>query len=154
MHTRSRRLLLLAVVAVAMALASGTWLLWPRTAITRENAAKIKEGMTLAEVEAILGGPARHDTTDSFCINPADFEGPINFDFRSGHEYGRGYLILALPTQMDGEVIGWQRGWVSVRGRALVVVRFNRGNRVVEVLYGPVSPGESLLDMLRRWLRL
>jgi outer membrane protein assembly factor BamE (lipoprotein component of BamABCDE complex) len=58
-----RRLLLFALIAVAVVLAVGVWLLWPRTAITRENAAKIQAGMTLAEVEAILGGPARDEMT-------------------------------------------------------------------------------------------
>ena len=57
-------------------------------------------------------------------------------------------------TQKDGEVVGWRRGWVSVTGRALVVVCFDRDNRVTEILYGPVSPGESPLNMLRRWLNL
>jgi hypothetical protein len=41
-----------------------SWLLWPRTAITRENADRIQEGMTLANVEAILGGPPGVYTAD------------------------------------------------------------------------------------------
>jgi hypothetical protein len=32
-----------------------------RSAITRENAARFQEGMTLEEVEAILGGPEREN---------------------------------------------------------------------------------------------
>jgi hypothetical protein len=35
----------------------------PRSAITRENAAKIAKGMTPAQVEAILGGQARNEST-------------------------------------------------------------------------------------------
>src|SRR6516165_8145364 len=54
MTRRTRRLLLFTMPALAL-LAVGVLLLWPRTAITRENAAKIREGMTRAEVEAILG---------------------------------------------------------------------------------------------------
>jgi hypothetical protein len=59
-----RRLLLVAVVSTAVVLVVGltAWLLWPRTAITRENAARIQVGMTVAEVEEILGGPARDET--------------------------------------------------------------------------------------------
>ena len=58
--TTRRRLMLFGLLAGLLALGAGGWLLWPRTsAITRENAAKIKAGMSLAEVEAILGGPAR-----------------------------------------------------------------------------------------------
>jgi hypothetical protein len=60
MTRRTRRLLIALPLAVALSLAVA-WLLWPRTAITRENAARIQEGMTLAEVEAILGGPAREE---------------------------------------------------------------------------------------------
>jgi hypothetical protein len=59
--TRTRRLLLFAVPAGLAVALIAAWLLWPRTAITRENAEKIQVGMTLAEVEAILGGPARDD---------------------------------------------------------------------------------------------
>jgi hypothetical protein len=62
MLTCRRRLLILAVAGTVVMLAVGAWLFWPRTAITRENAAKIQRGMTLAEVEAILGGPARDET--------------------------------------------------------------------------------------------
>jgi hypothetical protein len=50
-------LVLLGVVWVAL------WHAKPRTAITRENAARIQEGMTLAEVETILGGPATGQPT-------------------------------------------------------------------------------------------
>ncbi len=58
-----RRVLLLGSVAIVAAMAVAMWAVWPRpSAITEENAAKIQQGMTLAEVEAILGGPARDET--------------------------------------------------------------------------------------------
>src|SRR5436305_330604 len=57
-----RRLLLLSLAAIAVVLMVA-WLLWPRTGITRENARRIELGMTLAEVEAILGGPARDESS-------------------------------------------------------------------------------------------
>lgn len=69
-----RRLLLLALPVGLLVLAIGVGLLWPRTAITRENAAKIEPGMTLAEVEAKLGGPARDETT-----GPVEREEPPEF---------------------------------------------------------------------------
>jgi hypothetical protein len=59
--TRRRLLLLALPVALALLAVGATWLLLPQTAITRANAARIKPGMTLAQVEAILGGPARHE---------------------------------------------------------------------------------------------
>src|SRR5581483_2117599 len=39
------------------------WLLSPRSAVTPENAAMIEKGMIIAEVEAIMGGAARDETT-------------------------------------------------------------------------------------------
>ena len=57
-----RRLLLIAVSVTLVMIGVGVIMLRqmpPRTAITRANAAKIQPGMTLEEVEDILGGPAR-----------------------------------------------------------------------------------------------
>jgi hypothetical protein len=70
-----RRLLLLVLLVGSLVLGVGAWLVWPRTAITRENAAKIHVGMTLAEAEAILGGLARDEMTgrilsDEFADEP------------------------------------------------------------------------------------
>jgi hypothetical protein len=62
--TIRRRLLvfgLLAGVTVAGLLAA--WMFWPRTTINGGNIARIEKGMTLAEVEAILGGPARDESS-------------------------------------------------------------------------------------------
>src|SRR5438874_13692832 len=53
----ARRRLLLAVAAVALVLAAGVVLLWPRSPVRRENGAKVEPGMSLDQVEAILGGP-------------------------------------------------------------------------------------------------
>ena len=50
----TRRLLLLAL-PVALVLIGLGWMLCPRPSVTWENAAKIREGMTRSEVEAILG---------------------------------------------------------------------------------------------------
>jgi hypothetical protein len=61
MSKRERRLVSMAALVSVATIAVGVWLSWPRTAITRENAERIQPGMTLAEVEAILGGPARDE---------------------------------------------------------------------------------------------
>jgi hypothetical protein len=58
-----QRALLVGLLGVALATGATAWLLWPRTAVTRENAPKVRVGMPLAEVEAILGGPARDEAT-------------------------------------------------------------------------------------------
>jgi hypothetical protein len=64
MSKRTRRLVLLGLPAAFMVALLAAWLLSPRTAITRANAEKIRKGMTLAEVEAILGGPARDEAPE------------------------------------------------------------------------------------------
>src|SRR5882724_3097118 len=55
--TTRRRLLVFGPLASLLVL--GMRSAWPRTAITRANAARVQKGMTLDQVEAILGGPAR-----------------------------------------------------------------------------------------------
>jgi hypothetical protein len=56
-----RRTLLLALAGLAVVVAAGVVVLWPRpepaSRITVENFRRIREGMTRAEVEAILGMP-------------------------------------------------------------------------------------------------
>jgi len=56
----TRRRLLFGLLAAVVALAVVV-MLWPPSAINRENKSKLRHGMTQAEVEAILGGPARDE---------------------------------------------------------------------------------------------
>ena len=58
MSKRKRRLVGQAALASLGALGLALWLLWPRTAINQTNYERIRVGTTLAEVEAVLGGPA------------------------------------------------------------------------------------------------
>jgi hypothetical protein len=53
-----RRIFLFGLLAGVVAMGIGGWLLrsQPRSVITRENAAKLHVGMTLAEVETIRDG--------------------------------------------------------------------------------------------------
>jgi hypothetical protein len=57
--TTRRRILFLSLAAVGVGLVAVVWLwlLWPRT-LWHKDAERIHEGMTLAEVETILNGPA------------------------------------------------------------------------------------------------
>jgi hypothetical protein len=60
-----RRKLLVALAWLAVVVAAGVVVLWPReNRITQENCDRIKEGMSQAEVEAILGpsGDTQHDS--------------------------------------------------------------------------------------------
>jgi hypothetical protein len=89
----SRRVLFIALLA-ALAVGSSVWLLWPRTAITLGNVDKIREGMMLEEVETILGGPPRDDST-----------GPLEADMPN--EEGRGDVQLFMWHEaMLGVAVG------------------------------------------------
>jgi hypothetical protein len=58
-----RRRKLIALAGLAVLVAVGAFVLWPRPdRITEENYQRIQEGMSRAEVEAILGPPGDHRT--------------------------------------------------------------------------------------------
>jgi SmpA / OmlA family len=127
-----RRVLLLVPVAVAVALIAAGWLLWPRpSAITEENARKIKEGMTRTDVEAILGGSARDDTGGTgqsvyFCTAPDD-------------------VLLKRAALPFVEWIG---------PTCAIAVEFE-GDNVVSVQAGVTRHRDaSVIQRVRRWLRL
>jgi hypothetical protein len=136
-----RRLLFVAL-PIAMVLGLGAWLLWPRTMITQENADKIQPGMTLAEVEAILGGPARQDAT-----GPIATEGFDDAPIPEGNSFEAGL------AGEDGELIGWDRRWFS--DTIMVTIHFDLENHVSEIRCRPMFPVErGMIETLRRWLHL
>jgi outer membrane protein assembly factor BamE (lipoprotein component of BamABCDE complex) len=59
--TRKRSALLLLVASCLGVVGFAAYLLPRSSAINEENVARIQKGMTLAQVEAILGGPARDE---------------------------------------------------------------------------------------------
>ena len=67
-----RRLLLFGMLAIATVFAVAVWMLWPRPGITRANAMRIEVGMTRADVEAVLGGPARDES-----VGPTKIDGEV-----------------------------------------------------------------------------
>lgn len=127
--SKRRRVLVLVAVAVTVALlgASGVWLIWPRTAITRQNAAKIQAGMTRTEVEAILGRTPLPRPTDR----------------KIWHR-----------TPDGAEMFGGDYWW---EGDLAVIVEFDDAGKVRETQTFEVPDSrarEPFLDRLRRWLRL
>jgi hypothetical protein len=139
---RSRRRLFLALGLLACVLAGGAaWVHWRTpTAINHENAAKIQGGMTLAEVETILGGPARDETT-----GPVEREEPPEF----APPDARGIRWRIAFADMRA---GLQR-WESDQAR--VWVHFDENGFVTDCReFQMRRVEESPLDMLRRWLRL
>jgi hypothetical protein len=130
--SKRKRLLLLAGLLVLLAGAGLVFVLWltapPRTAITREDAERIQLGMTLATVEAVLGGPARDECT-----------GPIIY---------HATVIRVSHSRPEGLTNVWQSDTVQL----CVVFRDD------VVIYRSPLPvhrvEESLLDILRRVLGL
>jgi hypothetical protein len=128
--------LLVGLPAALLLFGVGAWLLYPRSAITRANAEKIREGMTLAEVEAILGGPPRDDSTGLLT-------GDNNPD-------GTGSTIWIWPAPMpNSPALEWVSDHVAVR------VHFDDAGRAESVSRIPLCRAEEgLLDRFRRWLGL
>jgi hypothetical protein len=142
------RHLVLGLAVVAVSLAVVTWLSGPRTAITVASAATIEPGMTLAEVESLLGGPAWDETTGQVALDQDDTPAGGAPDLiRALRVRQQFYLIDSLT--LDPRVPRWQSNHV------LVGVRFDAEGRVADFYAFPMrSVNEGPLDRLRRWLGL
>ncbi len=141
-----RRLLLFGLLAGLLAGGAGVWLLWPRTAIIRENFDKVQVGMNLAEVEAVLGGPERNEST-----------GPLMGDSGNDeHDHlqaivWRERVFDTMPrTENPYPAVKW---WTS--DVLMVRVDFDENGQVAAREYLPMRRvPESLFERLRRWLHL
>jgi hypothetical protein len=157
MTRRTRRLVLLTLPAGPAVALVAAWLLWPRTAITRENAARIQLGMTLAEVEEILGGPAR-DESGGKLVGDVDGKGDADPEERQRRIDVNTVLLelmeaMVVRTVKRGRLPHDDLFWVS--DQAFVHVRFDQNNRVSLVSIIPVRRADdAVLDRLRRWLGL
>jgi hypothetical protein len=117
-------------------------------AINDKNAARIQVGMTLADVEAILGGPARDVATGALepeneLLGTAEYwAAGVNIDLYRAE--------TQCPDSPDARCI---YAWTT--NHVMVVVHLDRQGRVNDSYrIGVRRVHESLLDMLRRWLRL
>ena len=87
---------LLGSAAIIGALAFAAWALQPRpSAINQWNASRIEKGMTLAQAEAILGGPPRQEGERYPCC----LFGP-----RPAAEWGTPSLVVRVSLDHDGHV--------------------------------------------------
>jgi hypothetical protein len=126
---RRRRFLLLTLIAtLAFFSALGVILWWQQSAISPQNSDKIQVGMTVAEVEALLGGEARNEST-----LPDDF-----------------------PTDafIEGNVgKGDHQRWIN--RRHVVIVIFDDSARVKNhVIYGVGASPWSTIALLDSFCRL
>jgi hypothetical protein len=147
---RSRRCLFL-FIAVASLLALGMWLTWPHTRITRENAVRIHEGMTLEEVELLLGGPGRDETS-----------GPTTEDDKAQHlpEITDEKLMRKMRLELaerrgkfnyDYSHASAERRWRS--DEVGIVVLLDPAGRVTSCSWLPLCRRpETFLQRLRRFL--
>jgi hypothetical protein len=141
-----RRLVLIGLVAVLVLIGLG--LLWPATAITRENAARIQVGMTLAEVEALLGGPDRIDTTapvEPDAVDDQEAARPEAVQFQ--------LTLTRLGKSRRAQIGSSLRTWGS--DRIAIFVVFDDAQRVADFAFRPLRRApESPLAALRSLLRL
>jgi hypothetical protein len=123
-------------------------LLWPRTAITPENAAKVREGMTREEVEAILGGPERDEYGGPLLADstPEEAQGEFARLFANPGGDGEPFRRPLCPSNAPTRLIG-------ASSRAVVQVHLDGAARVVSCEFLAVR-GVNPLDHVRRWLRL
>jgi hypothetical protein len=141
MRMRVRRLFI-ALALLSCVLAGGVaWLLLTGdTSITVENATSIEPGMTLAHVEAMLGGPPRDETTGPVeRLEPPEFAEPN----------ARGTRWRNAIVELRSDVLLWESD------QARVWVHFDEAGRVTDHQVFPMRRApESPVAMFRRWLHL
>jgi hypothetical protein len=100
MTRRTRRLLLLglAIGMAGIAVAVALWLL--RSPVNRDNFAKIEEGMALAEVEALLGGPGQRILVRTGDTGRGILHG------RTWRRWEAGDVVITLSFDADDNVVG------------------------------------------------
>jgi hypothetical protein len=139
-----RRLLVFGLLVSMLALRAGVLVLRPRTAITRENAAKVRVGLTLEEVYKILGGRERDERTGAIYpdIETCDdcVGAPVEFLFSSGQR-----------DNIEVHRIRMNRFWSS--DSVIFGVYVNSDNRVAATFSVYVHRTGADAS-LRRWLGL
>jgi hypothetical protein len=138
--TTRRRLLLFGMLAGLLVLGAGVWLFWPRPGITRENAAKIQPGMTIWQVEHLLGGPARDESTDQ-----------LNIDITLKDAILEHLEQPRLEFDPEWDWLEWKSNTVRLE------LGFTLDGRVafhVVLPLCPAVPDDKFIDRVRRWCGL
>jgi len=102
-----RRTLLVVLAGLAVVVAAGVVVLWPRPErITRENFERIKEGMSQAEVEEILGPPGDYTTEPTDWENYSDLRGLLATDETMSTWVFDEPVMIVVFDKKSGRVIG------------------------------------------------
>lgn len=143
----TRRLLLYAVPATLALIGCGGWLIWPRTAITKESFAQIRKGMSRAEVDVILGGPPRDESTSLVGINWGEGWKGVAWDQMTDAERQKAqFESFREPMNFSGRLLP---EWTS--DFACIQIGFDRHDRVYDQICYPVICA-SPIERLGRWL--
>jgi hypothetical protein len=146
-----RRRLLVAAAALSLALACAGLLalvLIPRgTRIDRQHFEALREGMTRAEAERVLGGPPRNE-----CREPVDVWVRRGGGLQSAEVAPGGLAVRVFPNA-DLAGGGQEAVWVGEAG--LIAARFGDDGRLREKHYSAVQGARrpTVKDVLSRLLR-
>jgi hypothetical protein len=156
MTKRKRWAAALAGIVMVGVAAFCLWLYSTCTAITEDSAVRIRAGMTLAEVETILGGPARDESTGPLVADLTFVGDDRRNDAREPID------PIEFCTSVRRELVDGGRGegslpaagfWLS--NRAMIRVDFGASGRVERARWLPARRdyGDTL-DRFRAWLGL
>jgi hypothetical protein len=125
----------------------GVYLLLPRTHINHENYEKIQIGMSLAEVEQILGGPARDESSGPLRATDRGDDRHVNPEARVT-AFKASFIFFSFddnPPAPESQI--WITDWLMVRADLDSEGRVNSRSCL------RVRPAvENRLGVLRRWL--
>ena len=143
LRPRRRRLLLFGLGAAAAVLAGGVFLRaqLPRPGVTVANYQRIRDGMTVAEVEAILGGPpGTYDGPDDafggqfqslrFKAIPKIPDRKVKRKPKSGPLSWR-ELHFPNNSEWDWELLGALHQWYDEHSRVVIAVVFDDRGRAI-----------------------
>ena len=135
-----------AVLAVFLLGLAAALFLWPRDRITGRSLEKIRHGMSMKEVEDILGD---HDEADIDRFRQIG-QLPVNTNTYRKVVMHRFLLRQEANSLLDPEID--TKVWIGAR--AIIAVQFDRAGHVTGLVF--LGPNETtrpnILDRLRDWL--
>jgi hypothetical protein len=139
----SRRLIFNVLKCVGLMVAAALALHWftQRTPFDRAHFDQIRAGMSRAEVENVLGGPARNECRDRVVVWLPKGESAVSYELRP-----EAPVSSFFPGTAEGSE---ERLWVGEEG--LIAALFGEDGRLVEKYYSDVhvTPRPSAADTIR-----